>query len=413
MVHSELRGGFQPQVSSERLGRWGRAAALLLSFCLVGVAPAGGSRLWCSLEAGPFDVGFQLLETYDPDRTFDSPKQAPRGDSATPPQPERPVQISLFYPAVPTKGAVPVPFREFVFHSAREAAYRAPSADEKRAAIARVRGPVRSDGELERFDELLAEATASFLEAPPSPGTFPLILLAPGRNGSPLSELIIMEYLASYGFVVAAIPSQGSRTPQVTGEPEDLENQVQDMEHVMTVLDNFEFSNQQRVGAIGYSMGGAAVTLLEMRNPKVEALVTLDGSEASQQRWASLRGVASYDPATMEAPRLRIYGGGSERSGQSIYRAISHSRRYLIGLPLMRHADFTSWALINDWLWNRDPQRVSGPRAAYQLISRQVLAFMQAYLVGNERSLDIVEKGPSRRDYPRGFFNFKIMKPRR
>jgi hypothetical protein len=60
------------------------------------------------------------------------------------------------------------------------------------------------------FDQLLKTPTGSLLDASPLKGPFPLVIFSLGQNDHTLENIVLWEYLASHGYVVATVPHLGA-----------------------------------------------------------------------------------------------------------------------------------------------------------------------------------------------------------
>jgi hypothetical protein len=125
----------------------------------------------------------------------------------------------------------------------------------------------------EKRRQLFAEKTAAFQNAAPLAQRFPLIVLGQGLYyESPLSLLTLAEYLASQGYVVATCPLLGTYFRLVNLTAADLETEVRDMEFVISQTRLLPFVDKDRMGLVGYDLGGMAGLLLAMRNPWIKAI---------------------------------------------------------------------------------------------------------------------------------------------
>ena len=83
------------------------------------------------------------------------------------------------------------------------------SADEKKAALDRIKAGLGPQVDAAEFDALMATPTAAIKDAQPADGPFPMLVFAQGFGQDPSSQNILSEYLASHGYVVATVPQIG------------------------------------------------------------------------------------------------------------------------------------------------------------------------------------------------------------
>ena len=63
-----------------------------------------------------------------------------------------------------------------------------------------------------RFDSLLSTNGAAARNAPPAPGKHPAVVYSLGHDMHSLENIVLWEYLASHGYVVAVTPSVGHQS---------------------------------------------------------------------------------------------------------------------------------------------------------------------------------------------------------
>ncbi|HEY0056983.1 MAG TPA: carboxypeptidase-like regulatory domain-containing protein [Pedobacter sp.] len=109
----------------------------------------------------------------------------------------------------------------------------------------------------------------------------PLILYMAGSNGMGFENYKLLETLAQNGYVVVSIWSVGRYPGNMTNNKLDMMEQVYDAEAAIKVLEkqNELAINFDRVGIIGCSWGGMSASVFNTRNPRVKAMVSLDGTE--------------------------------------------------------------------------------------------------------------------------------------
>lgn len=372
---------------------------LLAAHLLPCLALAEPPALWGGLEAGPHAVGLRLFEEIDRSRAI-----RPNGASSST-QP-RPIRVYVWYPASVPGKVMPMTF-ERLARMADDDVWPDSLLAGARERMAYAKRPFARSLGAERYAALLEHPVRAVENATPAAGTFPLIVVGQGLYyESPVSHAALSEFLASHGFVVATCPLVGTHSPLVHLDLIDLETQVRDMEFVIGRAREERFVSQEKLGLFGFDMGGMASVVLTMRNPDVDAFASVDAGilhphpEAIPSRipFAS----PHFDPPLLRAPwlhatqrRLATPLSGAEQTG--LFDAAKHSDRHLILADEMRHADFTSYALVQ----NRDPMRgywgpeKGGEKESYEVICRYVLAFFRSYLLGDEESRESLSQDPN------------------
>lgn len=107
-----------------------------------------------------------------------------------------------------------------------------------------------------------------------------MIVYAPSYQASSIENFPLFEYLASHGFVVISGPSRGTEIRWLEGETtRDMEIQSRDIEFLMKEISKYKNIDIDRIALMGFSFGWLSATITVMKNKKVRAIVSLDGTE--------------------------------------------------------------------------------------------------------------------------------------
>lgn len=346
--------------------------------------------LWGELRPGSFPVGFRVSYRLDKSRAWDSAPDSLRRGEFT-----RPIRISVWYPARPARGARVMRHRQYFHHRAPNPYFaRLDSIIE----IADV-DPARRftfGGSDSLFQAFLALETAAFHNAPVAPGSFPLIAYSEGYNDRSQDNTVLAEYLASHGYVVATVPQVGTRSTRLTLRihPVDLETQARDVEFAIGVMQDFPSVNRDKLGLLGYSMGGVIALWIAGRNPNVDAVVGLDPSFRAPRFVQLTRDSPYFDPRRLRLPLLALQSGNpSETSAQdsTVVDSLIFADRYVARIGNAMHGDFSDFAMVASVfpvdIIGRTAQEA---RNAYQAVCRYVLAFLDGSLKGDTAALTFV-----------------------
>ncbi|MBF5045894.1 hypothetical protein FGE12_26020 [Aggregicoccus sp. 17bor-14] len=296
--------------------------------------------LWGALVPGRYGVGFRSLALRDPARPL------PGGAGA------RPLQVGLWYPtALPAHGGRALHYGDLVGLSGREQHPEKADAAAERKALAAYRTLLTSNG-------IPASAAATWMnaplagrrDAPVAPGRFPLVLVAQGNFQSAQDQVVLCEYLASHGYLVATTPSPMRLTGPMKSDAEVLpaaKAQAADLAFALSALraGAAPVDPEAGVALVGHSFGARAAFLLALREDlHPAALVSLDGgiANASGKDW--LRGLEGFQPARFSVPVLHLYQQGDEvvQPDFTLLRSLVGSERTLARVGGMRHMDFGS-----------------------------------------------------------------------
>ena len=336
---------------------------------------------WHNLEAGEQAVGFRLLQERDATRVVAGPT-----DQA------RPVRIYLWYPAAASPGIPPMRFGRYAALAEDDVwpiETIGPLRERmsySRHVLARSLGP---DG----FEALGQQPVRAFENAAPLPGPFPLIVIGQGLNyESPIAFAALSEYLAGRGFVVATCPLVGTDTPFWKPDVEDLETQVRDLEFVIARMREFPHVGPDKLGVMGFDVGGMAGLILTMRNPGVDAFASLQSGILFPHPTGLPAASPDYDPLKLRIPWLHASARGTpppDVQAASLFESAVHSERYHLQIDDLKHEDSTSYALAegrNAILGFWSAWELGGVKR-HEILSRFASEFFTAFLMDSPESL--------------------------
>ncbi len=322
-------------------------ALLAVALLTVPRAEARGPAVSGSLAYGPHEVGFQLFVETDPTRGY---------PSATPGVPgARPMRVYIWYPASPTKGSA-LTVGDFVAMAVDD--FRRSSDPSRGIETARVLPvPLAKGLDATELEALLASPTKSIRGAKMRPGAYPVLVLGQGLYyESPLSHLILCEYLASRGYIVATSPLLGTESRPVELTVEDLETAVRDLEYVVEAARRDVGVSRQPLGVIGYDMGGMAGLILSIRNPEVAAFLSLDAGIQSPHPSGLPGAHPQYQEGRFAIPWMHMTQSrvveqlrqAARKDPQSpfLFERKTLGDSYLISVPSNSHGVFSSYAMF-------------------------------------------------------------------
>ncbi|HEX9893492.1 MAG TPA: hypothetical protein VGA78_06190, partial [Gemmatimonadales bacterium] len=272
-------------------------ALLLLAACHAagGVGLQPPSPLWGGLESGRYRVGLSLLFERDTTRPALGPDSAP--------PPGRPMQIVVWYPAG-AAGDRPVTLRQYIELSAGALGPDSATAERRRRLVEGFASEPRSNGIAQSaVDSLLGTPMGAVVDAPPAGGRFPLLVFL---HASPWGASVMSEYLASHGFVVAAIESKGAREAPYRLSRANLDAMVRDAGFTVTRMRREPFVGEL-LGIIGMSNGAIAAVALQLGGIVPQAVVSLDGGIGEQAGGSYLGSVSGAVATRFTVPLLHLY----------------------------------------------------------------------------------------------------------
>ena len=252
------------------------------------------------------------------------------------------------------------------------------------------------------FQALLQQPVLAIENAEALEGPFPLIIIGQGLYfESPVAFAALSEYLAGRGFVVATCPLVGTNSPLVRLDVQGLETQVRDLEFVIAQARRFSFVSEERLGVLGFDMGGMAGLILTMRNVDVDAFVTVSSGILYPHASGVPAASPDYSPLALRAPWLHSVPAEwltqpPDSQAESLFDTAVYSERYLLLTEGLGHVDYTSYALIEGrrpmpGYWAApEPEAVEG----YNAVSQYVANFFAAYLSQDAESLVFLSQDP-------------------
>lgn len=361
------------------MGRWGRNAfwwALIGLLAVTSSVPASAQEkpLWSVSSAGPHEVGFKRLWKLDETRVW------PRSASIHSAQGEvsRPIRIDVWYPAT-CEDHPPMPLRRylemespgpafddlvFLTHQWDEYSYRGLAPDST------------------EFDRLMDTRTAACFGASGMPGPFPLIVYSAGWYNRTPDNTVLAEFLASHGFVVAAVPqtNPGLWTFDFTSDAASVEAQVRDLEVTVAALTSDAMVDRRRVIAMGYSTGGDVALLLQTRNPLIDAVIGLDAS------WSlgpdnDVGESPFFGPDKNTVPILAVRRPRDDAESDHVLERLMRAPRVVVEVPGSDHGSFGDDNIQRYHLGERKPEYVE----AHAAVLTTVLSFLKALRSGDAR----------------------------
>ena len=292
------------------------------------VAFVSSSPFWGGLTAGPYRVGFEERKFVDYSRPFRA-----SGENRA-----RAVPALVWYPALDEGNAEPVSLERYVGASDREAF-------ENRL---RLYGIALDSDELE---SVLSAATNAYEAAPPATGRFPLLLFSSGLTAPDYLHVTLCEYLASHGYVAVALPT----LPPFEGQEPDYDQrtvdaQMRDLELVIQEMHDDPRADIGRLGLVAWSLGGVAQALLQMKNPSVAALVSLDAATGYAYGEKLLEASIFFEPRRATAAFFHATNSREDTSAVAksfrYFDDIAAGPAYLLTLEGAAHSEFTSFGSV-------------------------------------------------------------------
>ena len=331
------------------------------------------SPFWAGLESGPYSIGFETMPLRDYSRPFREV-----GDDRA-----RVLTVAIWYPGL-SPDQQPMPFGRYVGTGTQELSQRL-----------RASGHDLDETQVSRMS---ATPTAAFEGLDRAEGSFPLVLFGAGLVAPTYVQSVLCEYLASYGYIVVAIPPVPYREDVSSGyDALTVETLLRDIELVIHELRDYPGADIEQLGLVASSVSGVSHVLLQMKNPDVAAVVSLDAGTGYSYGYELLRESLYFDPARAEAPFFHATDSRETTSPASksfdYYDNIHRGPSFLLTLEGARHAEFTSLASVVPI--DADPE----VRERYRLLCTYVREFLDFAIKADADAEEFLDVTPSRHGF--------------
>jgi dienelactone hydrolase len=175
----------------------------------------------------------------------------------------------------------------------------------------------------------------------PQPGRHPLVLLAVGKDGSPIMHATLAEELARRGWVVLSSPGLGARERPMTFAPQDIEAQVEDLKALARHAASLDFVEASSPVLVGFSYGVGSALIYAMADTTVAAVVSLDGSIGFADRASAYTAASGWRPDRIRAPVLHLRAPDDERKDLTALESLA-TRPRVETIEGSTHFDFTT-----------------------------------------------------------------------
>lgn len=353
---------------------------LLLTIILVTNSLLAQNNIWNNLDKGEYNVGFRVLSRYDSTRTVNNF------------QAERPIQISIWYPAQDSDHTQTMKYKDYFLLSSSEIDFDVPD-DLKDSSITEYKNMLLQYGVSEyAFSEWFNTQMLAERNAIPIKKKFPLIVVAQGNYQSAHHQAFLCEFLASYGYVVVTTPSQTRISGQMTDNSEAVESaeeQVKDMEFTIHSLQKFDNTDFNNIGLIGHSFGGRSILLLQMINENVKCLVSLDGGLGLNTGIEDLKKSLEFNSKKMNVPLLHIYEDSEEfiKPDFTLIDSFVNSKIFLIKIDDMHHFYFSSIGFASGTIEGFSPAS-ENLATKYKLICDLTRDFLNAVFDNTDKEIE-------------------------
>jgi dienelactone hydrolase len=269
----------------------------------------------------------------------------------------------------------------------------------------------------------LEEQTSAFYKIRSAEGKFPVLIYAPSYQASSIENFALCEYLASHGYIVVSSPSQGTENRLLEGGTEkDMETQARDIEFLIKEVPRIPQADFDKIATMGFSFGGLSNVLAQMRNERIKATVSLDGSIRYQ--YTTLQRSPFYSIEKVDVPFVHMAQKDipeqvlkEDKLNPELnhkfefYDSLTNSKAYSLKFHHLTHSYFSTLGVLFQPRDNRQDKTDPEIMESYRLISVYTLTFLNAYIQKDTNALQFLENSPQDNGIKRELISQRTKEP--
>ncbi len=381
-------------------------AVLALSICSGSVFAVPETSSFRFLQKhGPYPVGLKVVDQHDRSRAY----PAPLKNLSKSPDDARPLQTLIWYPSLGITGK-PLTVGDYTQLADTEIHFDAPH-------------PAQN-----RWRSLLKTSFGIPLwavwDAKPAKGRYPVLIYAPSDSSVSWENADLCEYLASHGYVVLASPSMGVSTRDMTDDLDGINAQARDISFLITYAKSLRDADLSEVAVVSWSWGGISSLFAAARDPRIDALVEMDGSMRYYPGLVKMGG--DVHPERMTIPLLFFTRGdlslevlakddtpAADKVGPNVLNAWIHGDLFTANMLGMAHPEFSSMFQRRESAQRFAENQVADygrddANTSYAWVALYTLNFLDSYLKHDASAKAFLEKPPAENGVPKHFMGVKF-----
>jgi len=272
--------------------------------------------------------------------------------------------------------------------------------------------------------EHLREQASAYSGISFAAGKFPVVVYAPSFQASSIENFALCSYLASHGYLVISSPSRGTETRWFsTNFEKEVETQARDVEFLIKEVGKYQIAKPEKVAVMGFSFGGLSNMIAQMRNGRIGAVVSLDGTERYQ--FSLLKESPFFDPEKMDVPYLHMAQKDIPEivleedqidpklnTSFELYDSLSRSTVYRLKCHHLTHSYFSMLGVLFEPRDKRQDKSDREIMESYKWVAKYTLHFLNAYLKDDVSGLAFLENSPADNGVPSGLLTRMVKHPR-
>ena len=347
-------------------------------------------------------MGLKVVDQYDLSRTYPAfPKDLSKSSAA---ENARPVQTLIWYPSLKST-ARPMTVGDYVRLADMEIHFDAP------------------DEEGNRWRSLLKTSFDVPLwavrDAKAAKGRYPVLIYAPSDSSVSWEDADLCEYLASHGYVILASPSMGASTRDMTDDLDGINAQARDISFLITYAKSLSDTDLSEIAVVSWSWGSGASLFAAARDPRIDALVSMDGSMRYYPGLVKM--VGDVHPELMVVPLLFFTRGdlslealakedapAADRVGPNVLNAWIDGDLFTVHMLGMSHPEFSSMFQRSESAQRFAENQIADygrddANTSHAWVALYTLNFLNAYLKHDASAKAFLERTPLENGVPKHF----------
>ncbi len=335
----------------------------LISFCQA----LHNAELYDVFKQGEYDVGYQVINATDYSRSFEGSQG-------------RDIKIMVWFPSKRNKDNS-LSIQNYIRESKTDSTSWASYFNQVSSAI---------NHEKLLHSSVLANESSQILDN----SSIPLIVYSPGGYGDEFENFILCELLASHGYIVAAHESKGPNSSDTKITAIGLMSQARDIEFtIQKIRGTFSHADINNIGLMGWSWGGLASTLVQMRNLNINTVVSLDGSVSLHED--KLKANPYYSLQNINVPYLFISASKTSSELNNFISGLKYSESLFVEYPFLEHGDFNSLVYSTYFFTDDQSEKMTKVINSYRHLTSTVIEFINSTLKrGKEIRLNELLESP-------------------
>jgi pimeloyl-ACP methyl ester carboxylesterase len=351
-------------------------------------------------KPGPYPVGLKVVDQYDRSRAYPA---SPKSNSSVG-EDARPLQTLIWYPSLRSTGK-PMTVGDYTQLADTEIHFDAPHPEQN------------------RWRSLTSSEIPLWAvrDAKQAKGHYPVLIYAPSDSSVSWENADLCEYLASHGYVILASPSMGVSTRDMKDDLDGINGQARDISFLITYAKTLPDTDLSEVAVVSWSWGGASSLFAAARDPRIDALVSMDGSMRYYPGLVKMAG--DVHPERMTIPLLfftaenanfledldKHYDGPpADIVGPNVLNAWIHGDLLTVNMLGMAHPEFSSMFQRRESAQRFAENQVADygrddANTSHAWVALYTLNFLNSYLKHDASAKAFLERTPAENGVPKHF----------